>query len=324
MDLRQLEMFKAVAQEGGFTNAGKKLYVSHSAVSRQIRLLEEELQCALFTRSHGKVLLTEPGKIFLAGIHLVFEQLSKATEAVAAVSKPQSRRLNIGTATTMLQFFLPQILERYEQMFPDVVVSVKTGHTGHLIEDIRTGTLDLGIVTLPFNGQDFAIRPLYREELVLALGKRHPLAGRRVVQVHEISNCPMVVFPRDSSTRKLLDDFFHGIGIFPPVHLELDNDEAVERVLTADRTVAFLPRQRAKADRIPFVRLAGYPIYREIVLTHLASRHLPDHMSQFFDLCCRRAESFGLELAPNSANQLPPVCNRFRQANETCDHQTVS
>ena len=118
MDLRQLQMFKTVAELGGFTKAGTKLFVSHSAISRQIKLLEDELHSPLFLRSGKQVILTEAGRVLLPYAETILSQVADASQSVIDVAQSALRRVHVGTSTTTLSFFLPRILERFKSCYP--------------------------------------------------------------------------------------------------------------------------------------------------------------------------------------------------------------
>src|SRR5262245_48637968 len=118
MDLRQLQMFKAVAEFGGFTKAGTKLFVSHSAISRQIKLLEDELHSPLFVRTAKQVTLTKAGRVFLPYVEAILNQVEDATQRVLDISQSPLRSFHIGTSTTTLSFFLTPILEEFRSCYP--------------------------------------------------------------------------------------------------------------------------------------------------------------------------------------------------------------
>ncbi len=164
MDLRQLEMFRTVAETSSFTRAGEKLHVSHSAISRQVKLLEDELRVLLFARANKRVTLTEPGTALLTHVDAIFNQVEMATQSVHQISMKVDRQLNLGTATTMLDFFLPPVFEEFKRKYPRVDVHIKTGPWQLLLEAIRAGTVDLiiGSLPTPFLGRDLVVRPLYQ------------------------------------------------------------------------------------------------------------------------------------------------------------------
>ena len=291
-----MEMFKTVAETGGFTKAGEKLHVSHSAISRQVQLLEEELGSPLFVRANKRVYLTPAGRVLLPYVSAIFEQVAKATQSILRLSHPSSARLNVGTGTTMLNMFLPPVLEKFKRAYPTVPVMIKTGHTHHLLDDIETGALDLGIVSLPIRGPGLSIHALYREELVVVVGKRHPLRSKKLVRAEELEGLPLIVFSKGSATRWVLDQFFEQGGISPLISMEMENDEAMEKAVEGGLGVTFLPKQRATRDRFHFLRVAGHPIFRDVAL--VCKESLPPHVPEFMALCRERVKSSPAVFAP--------------------------
>lgn len=298
MNIRQLEMFKAVGELEGYTRAGEKLHVSHSAICRQIRLLEDELHNTLVARKKKRVTLTEHGRLLLKLVDPILGNLAAAARSVSQFPRDLGR-LNIGTETTMLTIFFPPILKKLKRHYPTITLLIKTGQAEHTLEDLRAGRLDVAVsyLPLPFRGRELLIGLLYQEELVPVVSKQHPLAGRKSVQVQELRDFPLIVWPRDSNAGRVLDRFFQRVNISPLIQLELENDEAVERAIEGSRAIAFLPRQRAARDSIPFFRIDDQRIIRNVALVRLRSNHIPEHTKYFWELCCERAKSFGGNLA---------------------------
>jgi LysR family transcriptional activator of glutamate synthase operon len=292
MDLRQLEMFRTVAEMSSFTKAGEKLHVSHSAISRQVKLLEDELQVALFARANKRVFLTEPGKALLSHSTAIFDEVTSAVRLVSQMSTKITDHLTLGTGTTMLNFFLPPVFEQFKIQYPSVAVHIKTGQWPVIIEDIRTGTVDLviGSLPLPILGRELAVRPLYREELVVVAGKNHPLSKKKEIQPQELNDYPLLAFLSYSATRQILEHAFQELKISPKVKVELENDDAMVYCVSKGMGVGFLPRRRAMQEKLHYVRLAGTPIYRTVGLVSLRLRQPPEHLVHFCKLCCEHAK----------------------------------
>ena len=92
---------------------------------------------------------------------------------------------------------------------------VETGLADHILEEIWAGTIDVGIVTLPIEGHGFSVCPLDREEFVLVVGKHHPLVKKRIVQAEQLRNFPIIIYPKGTGIRRVLDHFFDELGISP-------------------------------------------------------------------------------------------------------------
>ncbi|MGB7591209.1 MAG: LysR family transcriptional regulator [Terriglobia bacterium] len=315
MDLRQLEMFRALAETSSFTRAGERLHVSHSAISRQVKLLEDELSVVLFTRANKRVFLTEPGRVLFNHTGAIFAQVTDATRSVSQMSNGAVQYLNLGTGTTMLNLFLPPVFEEFKKRYPNVVFHIKTGHWPMVIEDIRTGVLDVVLGSLPsaVEARDYLVRPLYREELVVVVGKHHTLAKKRVIQPQELNEVPLITFSY-SVTRQILETVFRDLGISPQIKLEMEDDEALVSCVSKNMGVAFLPKRRAMQERMHFLRILGCPIFRTVGLVTLRARQASEHLTYFSTLCLQRSKSvFPLEppsLGPKASRQ--PSSETFR------------
>lgn len=309
MDLRQLDMFRAVAETSSFTRAGERLHVSHSAISRQVKLLEDELSVPLFTRSSRRVFLTEPGKVLFSYAGTIVAEVTHATQAVSQMSKGAVQYLKLGTGTTMLDFFLPPVFEEFKKRYPAVTFQIKTGQWPMVLEDVRTGALDVVLGSLPptIEAQVFLVNPLYREELVLVVGRHHALSKKRVIQPRELNGVPLIVFSSYSATRQILETKFRELGISPQVKLELENDEAVVSCVTKDMGAAFLPKRRAVQERIHFLHIVGCPMFRTVGLVTLRSRQISDPLAYFLTLCRERSKgTLQTETAPRGHNKATP------------------
>jgi DNA-binding transcriptional LysR family regulator len=292
MDLRQLEMFRTVAETSSFTRAGEKLHVSHSAISLQVKLLEDELRVLLFARANKRVTLTEPGTALLTHVEAIFNQVAMATQSVHQISTKVNRQLNLGTATTMLDFFLPPVFEEFKRKYPRVDVHIKTGPWQLLLEAIRAGTVDLIIGSLPtsFLGRDLVVRPLYREELVLVAGNNHPLTRKTTIRPDELTHFSLLTYPSYSATRQILESMFRRLKISPNILLELENDEAIVNCVSEGVGIAFLPMSRAIQKKLHFVRVADLPIFRTVGMVTPQARQTEAHLDYFLTLCAGHAQ----------------------------------
>src|SRR5262249_44136455 len=130
MDLRQLEMFRAVAEQGTFTRAADRLHVSQSAVSRQVQLLEEELGGALLRRSARGVTLTEAGELLLRMTHRVERDVEEALTEISQTHALKRGRLRLGGGMTVCLYILPRLLKRFRRLYSGVDLQVTTGRSG--------------------------------------------------------------------------------------------------------------------------------------------------------------------------------------------------
>ena len=148
MDLRQLEILRAAAQTGSFTSAGEQLHLSQSAVSRQILLLEEELGEQLFLRLGRKIRITPAGTTLLGLSQRMFADLEQTRAAILDTQQSVKGTLRLVGGMTVCLYVFPPLLKAFRKEHPNVEVKLTPGATPRLVRQLRSGTADLGLLTL--------------------------------------------------------------------------------------------------------------------------------------------------------------------------------
>ena len=279
MDVRQLEMFRAVVEEGSFTRAALRLHVSQSAVSRQLQLLEAELGGPLLHRSVKGVTLTPEGELLLSTANRIHRDLREAVWQISETKKMKRGQLRIAGGGTVCQYVLPQLLKRFRAVHRDVDLLVKTGSTTAVLQLIRNHQLDLALLTLPLVGSDLEVRPALREELVVITAPRHPLTQQNSIDARSLSEHPLVLFEPGSTTRMLVDQFFHEQQLPMNVAMETESVEIIKAMVASGLGIALVPYVAIAADmrtrRFGWARVRGQRLYREQGWVYLKSDYLP-------------------------------------------------
>jgi LysR family cyn operon transcriptional activator len=268
VELRQLQLLRAVIESGGYTPAGKLLHVSHSAIHRQIRMLEQELGCCLLARSGRKVKATESGRL-LADLNLrIRQEILDARRQVNELNNLRRGFLRIGTSSSILVSFLPAVLQRFSSRFPGVRLHLVTGIADDLIEAVMEGKLDLGILfnpaDLPRPLPELDCRILYREEFEWAVARSHPLAKRHQVALPELAAYPLIAPPPRSHIRRACDRLFAANGLVPTVITEVENEEAIDKLIEVNLGFAARSRRRPPNGKIHCFRIPNGTIQCEV------------------------------------------------------------
>ena len=288
MELHQLWLLETVITSGGYSQAGKILSISHSAIHRQIRMLEQELDCRLLERSGRRIKPTDSGRL-LADLTLrVQQEIVDAQRQINDLSNLRNGQLRIGTSSSILVSFLPTVLQRFSKKFPGVRLQLITGIADDLLEDVLEGTLDLAIV---FNPTDLP-RPmprlecetLYHEEFHWAVGKNHPLAGRDRVELAELATYPLITLPPRSHLRRACDRFFAAKNISVQVITELENEEAIDKLIEIGMGVALRSSRRPANARIHCFRI-GKGLLCEVGIVLQKKNYSPRAIAEFVQMC---------------------------------------
>jgi DNA-binding transcriptional LysR family regulator len=279
VDLRQLEILRAVAQSGSFTSAGEQLNLSQSAVSRQILLLEEELNEQLFLRLGRKIRITPAGTTLLGLSQRMFDDLEQTRASILESQQTVRGTLRLVGGMTVCLYVFPPLLKAFRREHPGVDVKLMPGATPRLIRQLRSGTADLGLLTLPVEDPSLASVPVMREELLLVTAPQHPLARRKQVTPQDLARQPFVLFESGSGTRRTIDDFFMREQIAPTVVTETENVEIIKALVRIGMGITIIPYQavarEVRAGQLFCARIVGQQLVRETGWVHLRLNRVP-------------------------------------------------
>lgn len=223
MELRHLRYFDAVAETLNFTRAAERLHVTQSTLSHQVKQLEEELGTPLFDRGGKRVRMTEAGEILRSHMTPALAQIDLGLQALRTPAQAVTGSIRLGTTSSFNTRMVPQCVATLLNHYPGIAVAVEEMPAGQILKRLRSGHLDIAVAYPPEEGSELWFEPLYREELRLVVGIRHPLARRRRVRVVELHNVRVVLLPTQFRTRKLLDECFQQAGAKPLVAAQLNS-----------------------------------------------------------------------------------------------------
>jgi DNA-binding transcriptional LysR family regulator len=217
VDLRHFEAFLAVVRFGTFTRAAAALHVSQPALTVQIRQLEQELGVRLFDRNNRRVLLTGPGREFVAPL----ERLLADTEAIVRhASDIADRRRGVVTVAALPSVaaeLLPRAIRQVTRNHEGIVVRVRDVVAGRILELLRASEVDLGIGTLERPDPDVAFEPLFADRLSAFVPYDHRFRTRTRLTLADFRGQPLILTSRDSSVRIIVDRALHKRQV--PVHV---------------------------------------------------------------------------------------------------------
>jgi DNA-binding transcriptional LysR family regulator len=291
MDLRQLEILRAIAESGSFTAAGARLHVSQSAISRQVLLLEEEFKEPLFIRYGRRIQITPTGETLLQLSHRVFADIRDTAESILDTKKKLTGTLRLVGGMTVCLYVFPNLLKEFRRQHPDVDIKVITGGTPRLIRQLRSGTADLGLLTLPVDDHALAAEPVIREELLLVTPSGHKLASSKVVSPAALVRQPFILFESGSNTRRVIDEFFARADVKPRVVAETENVEIIKSMVASGLGISIVPFQsvarETRGGSLSVARIQGEDMVRETGWVHLRSERTPRMVREMMDTLTR-------------------------------------
>jgi DNA-binding transcriptional LysR family regulator len=265
VNLRQLEYFVAIAEEGSFTRASERLLVAQPSLSQQIGALERELGGPLLERLPRGVRLTMAGQNFLPEARAAISHADRARRSVRMTLGLEAGQLEIATITSTAAGILPPVLRRWQELHPSIEVSLSEYQHRRLLDDgVREGDGDMAVGSPPA-GWDGPIEPLGWEEFVLVLPDGDPLLRRRSVDFAELADRRWVHFARGHGLAELVDQQCAAAGFTPRVAVRTSQVVAAPRFAAAGLGPALVPDHIVPDDAAELVRPAKPRLVRQVV-----------------------------------------------------------
>ncbi|WNC94434.1 LysR family transcriptional regulator [Paraburkholderia sp. FT54] len=255
MDLRRLRYFTAVAEELHFGRAAQRMHVVQSAVSHQLKLLEEELGFSLLERSRHNVRLTVSGEIFLPEARDLLRRADEAMRRARASADGTVGRLAVGFVDNVLWSMLPPILRDFRQRWPQVELTLHPLDRSAQIEALRTSVIDIGIMPSPSPGHALKSVALAEAPLVAAIPEGHPLAVRPTLSIVELADESFVLFPRRMNSRllEIIVTCCASAGFAPRIVQEAEQLHTLLALVSAGLGVTLVPQWVARVHQLGVV-----------------------------------------------------------------------
>jgi DNA-binding transcriptional LysR family regulator len=228
MEWQQIIGFYHVAKLGSFTKAAGATFRTQSALSQQVKSLEEELDCQLLERiGKRKLRLTSAGERFFRFTKAILEEYDHLAEELNELKGLQRGRLRVAAPFTTLYHLFPQALQSYIREFPYVELTILDRLQENVIELVRNGDIDLGFALESEVPRELATLRWKKVETVLMTPKGHPLAKAKRTSLNQIAKHPLILPPKNAryACRRRLEERFQKLGVDYHIVMESSNVE---------------------------------------------------------------------------------------------------
>ena len=289
MEIRQLRAFVAIAESGTFTAGALRVHVTQAAISMQIRQLENEIGARVFVRAPRHVILTEAGEQLLRRARHILREHDAALDEIAELAGAERGRLRIGSASAMvLTEQLPSVLKELRKQHPAAEISVMSGTSEVLVDQILAGEVDIAFVSLPVDVRGIKTERLSEDQLVAIASPRHKFAKQRTISAFTLAGERLILGERGGNTRRLIDQFFAQAGVTLRVAMELSRQQAIKRMVEEDMGVGIVPLQSVKEEvekgRLVRWWIEGAEINWELGIAQLSNGYDSPIMQKFVAL----------------------------------------
>lgn len=297
ISLEQIRAFKAVAKTKSFSQAAGLTFRTQSAVSSQIKNLEESLGEVLFARSTRSLSLTNAGDIFLGYAEKILNLLNQSVDEIRDLKHEVCGTLVISTSDTSASYRLPPLVKKFQERYPKIELVIRNGTSNQTLKAVEAGEVDLGIATIKASSKNFAVFPLFQKSDCLICHPDHPLAGRQSVLLKDLEQHPILLLDSDSSTRREIDLACEQARVKLNVRMALSSIEVAKNLVQVNSGISIVPEvsivQELRQEKLVKLPISDFQnSIKEIGLIQHKTRYQSRASKAFKELC--------LELAPKT------------------------
>jgi len=290
MHIETLKVFCDLVDLQSFSLAAERNFITQSAVSQQIRSLEDKFKRRLLERVRGRreVKLTSAGEVFFREAKHVLDAYDHLQESLRGIVGKIGGTVKVATVYSVGIHELPSKVREFMSKFPSAKIDLEYSRTTRIVRDVLNGTIELGIVAFPEARRGLTITPMPENRLVLACPNDHKFAARAQIKTKDLNGQDFVLFERDVPTRKATDKILKAHGAEVNKVAEFDNIETIKRAVEVGFGLAILPYPAVmEAERkglLSVVKLVEKEWIRPVGIIHRSDRNLSLAAKKFVQL----------------------------------------
>lgn len=242
MNLRQLECFVAVVEEGSFTRGARRLGITQPSLSQHIRTLEDELEGAVLDRLSRGVSLTPAGRILLPEARTALRAVARGRQSARAALDLEAGELELATVLSMAVGLLPRYIRVWQERYPGVAIRLhEFRHRRQLEEAVVQGVADFAIGPLPLAAWHGPLEVVSWEELVIVIPRNDPLAARKSIALSALADREWVLYHPDHGLAGVVEEVCRSAGFSPRGSVRTSQAEGAARLASAGLGPALVP-----------------------------------------------------------------------------------
>lgn len=225
MDIQRLRIFCEVYRQGGFSPAARKLGLTQSAVSQQVRALERELGAGLFDEDHRNRPTAAGDYLYKEGA-LILAAADDARQGVRQAAGVGSGKVRFGMIDVAAIEFMPKVLSKFKRDYPRIGVEALVRPSGELVSMVEDHGLDFAIAVTNRLPEGLAAEDIYADSIVAVVPKGS-VHARKSMSIRDLKGEPLILYPMSSHSRILIEDIFRASGVVPTVIMEMHYPAAI-------------------------------------------------------------------------------------------------
>lgn len=290
MHIETLKVFVDLVDMQSFSLAAERNFITQSAVSQQIRTLEDKFKRRLLERVRGRreVKLTAAGEVFYRECKNVLASFDALNESMSGLVGKISGTVKVATVYSVGLHELPPKVREFMSKFPAAKIDLEYSRTTRVVRDVLSGAVELGVISFPEPKRGLTLVPMASDRLVLICPPEHKLAARKQIKAKDLKGLDFVLFERDIPTRKATDKILKSYGVEVRKVAEFDNIETIKRAVEVGFGAAIVPylsvKDEEKNGQLVVVNLAEKEWTRPVGAVYRTDRTLSIAAKKFVQL----------------------------------------
>ena len=296
--LQQLRILKAISSEKSFTKAAEILFISQPSLSKQIKLLENQLGILLINRTNNKISLTEAGKLFLQYSDRILALCEESCRALNDLQNGERGNLIVGASQTIGTYLMPRILTLFAQNYPQINLSVQVDSTRRITQNVINNNIDIAVVGgyVPENlKKNLKIESFVEDELALILPKSHPFAikKKKIINKNDLYHLNFITLNSNSTIRKFIDNILLQNDIEAKqfnIIMQLNSIEAIKTAVSLGLGAAFVSSSAIEKEMslkmVEIVKIENIKITRTLSIITNPNLYRSKALEFFYNELC--------------------------------------
>jgi LysR family cys regulon transcriptional activator len=252
MELQTLRGFYWAGVHGSFSKAGKALNVGQSAISHQVKSLEEELRVKLYQREGRGISLTPEGKTLMAYADIILQTMNDIETHFADLSGSPEGTVTLAAYRGIMQYKLPAIVQNFKRKNPEIrLVILQRTLDSQVLDMVSSGNIDFGITSSWNEFPDIAFFEVWTYDMFLCVPSNHRLAGRRKVALKEIARESLILYERENSIRRRIEKIFKENNLSFNIVIETDGATVIQEYVKVEQGISFVSGLVTEAKEDP-------------------------------------------------------------------------
>ncbi|MEN0642374.1 LysR family transcriptional regulator [Alkalicoccobacillus gibsonii] len=233
MNLKWLELFCYIVEEGSLSAAGRRAYITQPSVTKYMNSLEDHYGSLLLHRTNGSVSPTSTGYELYEHAKTILSEYYNSLEAIEHLETGIQKQIIVGASYTIGEYIMPSVLARYQQLYPDSAIHLEINNTRTILRQLDNQQVDVAFIEGELTDQRLKKQVISYDHVQLVVGPTHPWAKRSSIYIKELMNEPYIARESKSSTRRIVErklkERLNEYEVTP--HLELNTNQAVKNAI---------------------------------------------------------------------------------------------